>query len=430
MSELHDSEKKAKRKNQEKELQKTLESVGIDALSRSIKGGLSDVFEETVEDQKNEDQEALDERENLEQEDKFWDHVLLRDKINEEINNFNNDIYDFNKRYVQMDAIEQMVNDIISSLEKDIVKPRNEEAHQKIDTEQYTYEIREKAKRYYEHINKWRFVFRIRGNLAKYDELIGKAKRTYDKFSANGMLTIPLGGNECTTLDELIDAIADNWDLGIELLKANESIPRFIRQESELLISTYNILSGVVQDVIKREQECRINEVVEAKKRRYDIKAFNSSIYNDYKLCYDDCMFKFIYGVRPSYEKFCWRGLSLNMEAFAKLYIERMLEFNDDDTVYVWLRIQGLDRLAEYGLFSYFFQMKNASLGVGEKKYDLDLIGKAELSILKTDKVYKGTNRPYIDLYELYYYLIKLSEQFGKKYVYKIRNIERYSEDL
>lgn len=287
-------------------------------------------------------------------------------------------------------------------------------------------EVRNRSKAYKNHILKWHPVYSIKHKADKLDEFYKKATTVYQKFDKNEEVAITLGGRECGNISELIQAMSDNWDLGVELLKANQSVPDIIKKESEILLPTYEILQGIVSAVKKQEQERRIDEITGAKKRRENSIQFDSSVYDDYKVWYDACMFKFIYGIKPEYRAICWRGTVQEPIEFVKKEIFPLLSQKKYETVKKLVSINGIDVLAEYGLLSYYFQRKSES-GIGQD-YDIEEIRNIELGILK---IFKNDDNgyPIIPLYEFYEKLIDLARIFGLSYEYFVKGENKRIKD-
>ena len=409
------------RTNLEYKLTNKLKSVGIEPIVYS--------FEEPDEESEN----TMMGLEKMPEEDlprSIWDVDKTRDAIDDFLSAVEKKIQNSKKQFSKeaFDATAEDLKELEEELNKNINDPRRKDAHDRMDDNQMPYEVRERAKKYLEHIDSWRPLFAKMGKLGEYDHFKSNALDLYKKFDNNIGIVIYLGGKECHTVEGLIEAITLNWDQGVDLLKANASIPELIKQESELLMPTYNILSGVVQDIVSRETAYRIDEVVKAKERRLSIKKNSVAVFNDYKTWYDACLFKFIYGMMPKYEYFCWGDSIRERKAvFVKKFFEPMFQLNDMSGAKNWLISRRLDQMAEYGLFSYLFQMINKTQISSRQQYDIAFVNRVERDILAFTS--DEDEKDQVPLFYLYNDMMRLGSWFGYEYLYPIRLTKRLSKD-
>ena len=347
-----------------------------------------------------------------------WAKEYLVSRLEALIQESDHDIKEFNSQYKTAEFVKNSVDELKKAIKTDITEYRNSDKHNQNDDKQYHMDVRSRVKAFMQHIRKWRNVYDFKKQVVKIDDFIKRADLLYRKFDVNADTVITLGGHECRNINELIQTMAENWNLGIELLKANQSVQDLIKKESEVLLPTYELLQGIIGAVKEQEQSSRIDEIVGAKRRREDAVQFDTSAYNDYKVWYDACMFKFIYGIKPEYRPICWRGIVLEPVEFVHLFIKPLLSQINTEGARRLLLSNGLDIFAEYGLISYYFQKKNeSSLGIS---YDIEAIRNIEISILKFCKNDEKGN-PLIPLYEFFECLYGLAEMFGVSYTYQIR---------
>lgn len=316
------------------------------------------------------------------------------------------------------------IDRLIDSIQSDITKPRNKDAHNQTDDNQIEHDVRNRAYDFKEHIKKWSFIYIEKGRPEKLDEFYRLAMALYRRFDSTAEFSFTIGGVECTNLSQLIEAMVANWNIGVELLKADQSIPDLIKRESEVLLPSYELLQSVVKAVKKKEQERKIEEITGAKRRREKSQGFDTAVYDDYKLWYDACMFKFIYGMKPEYLPICWRGNKWERREFVTKNIFPLMNQKKLSTAVQLVKKTGIDVMAEYGLFSEYFQQK-AEAG-SSCRYTVNEIRKIEDVIIK---LYRGNDmQPEVPLYTFYENMIYLADAFDVKFRYRERTENRLIE--